>query len=228
VLTEGETRVKICGINDEAGFDAVVASGADWLGLNFFPASPRFVTPARAAALSARADAGPLLVGLFVEPSDADIEAVLAAVQLDILQLYAPRARVAALRARFALPVWRPIGVATRMDLPGDEPGIDGHLIESKPPPDATRPGGNAVAFDWTVTSGWPAPLPWLLAGGLTPDNVAAAISASGAAAVDVSSGVERARGVKDPALIAAFVAAARATPRPPFPAAAHAAAARA
>jgi phosphoribosylanthranilate isomerase len=203
--------VKICGISDAAGFDAAVAAGADWIGFVFFPPSPRFVTPSRAAALSARAG-GPERVGLFVDPSDSDIETVLAELPLDILQVHAAPARAAELRARFGIPVWRAIGVAERGDLPGAEPGIDAHLIDAKAPPDATRPGGNAVSFDWTLTSGWEAKLPWLLAGGLTPDNVATAIAASGAHAVDVSSGVERSKGAKDPALIAAFVANARAT----------------
>jgi phosphoribosylanthranilate isomerase len=208
--------VKICGINDAAGFDAAVAAGADWIGFVFFPPSPRFVTPPRAAALSARAG-GPRRVGLFVDPSDADIQAALAALPLDVLQVHAPSARAAELRSRFGIPIWRAIGVAERGDLPGAEPGIDAHLIDAKPPPGATRPGGNAISFDWTLTSGWEAKLPWLLAGGLTPDNVAMAIAASEANAVDVSSGVERAKGVKDPALIAAFVATAKATrPDPP------------
>ena len=108
------------------------------------------------------------------------------------------------------MPVWRAVGVATHADLPC-ETGADRLLIEAKPPADATRPGGNAIALDWCLLSGWPAPVPWLLAGGLTPANVAAAIRASGAPGVDVSSGVERSPGVKDPALIRAFVAAARA-----------------
>jgi len=207
-------RVKICGITEPAGFDAAVAAGADWIGLNFFPPSPRFVTPAQAASLSARA-AGPLRVGLFVDPVDADVARVLGVVALDILQIYAPALRVAALRERFGLPVWRAAGVAVRADLPGEEPGIDGHVIEPKAPPGATRPGGNAISLDWSITAGWEAKRPWLLAGGLTPENVTDAIAASGAGAVDVSSGVERERGVKDPALIKAFVARARTTPPP-------------
>ena len=203
--------VKICGIKSDVAFDAAVAARADWIGFNFFPPSPRFVTPAQAATLSARAS-GPLLVGLLVEPTDDDVQAALAALPLDTLQLYTSARRAAELRARFAIPVWRPVSIATCDDLPGAEPGIDGHLIEAKAPPGANRPGGNASRFDWSLTSGWQASLPWLLAGGLTPANVAEAIATSGARAVDVSSGVERTTGVKDPALIAAFVAAAKAT----------------
>jgi phosphoribosylanthranilate isomerase len=203
-------RVKICGLNDEPGFDAAVESGADWIGLNFFPASPRYVTPARAAALAARAPSGPPRIGLFVAPAEADIRAVLEEVRLDALQLYTDAATAAALRGRFGLPVWLAVGVSERADLPATAAGLDALLIEAKPPPGATRPGGNATTIDWALLAGWHAPCPWLLAGGLTPANVAAAIQASGAASVDVSSGVESAKGRKDSALIRAFIAAAR------------------
>jgi phosphoribosylanthranilate isomerase len=203
-------RVKICGITTEAGIDAATAAGADWIGLNFFPASPRFVAPARAADLAARPGA-PATVGLFVNPTDAEIAATLAALPLAILQLYTDAARAAEIRARFARPVWRAVGIAAPADLPPDDEDVDGWIIEAKAPPDATRPGGNALTFDWSILSGWHAPRPWLLAGGLTPDNVAAAIRATGAPGVDVSSGVEREKGIKDPTLVAAFIAAARA-----------------
>ncbi len=207
----GVTRVKICGINSPAAFDAVVEAGADWLAFNFFSRSPRFVTPEVAAALSARHAGGPLRVGLFVAPEADDIARVLDATPLDVLQIYAPEATVAALKAGFGLPVWSAIGVAARSDLPVTAGAADGLLIEAKPPQHATRPGGNAVTFDWSLTQGWTAPSPWLLAGGLTPENVAEAIRTSGAPAVDVSSGVESAPGLKDPARIRAFIAAARA-----------------
>jgi phosphoribosylanthranilate isomerase len=203
-------RVKICGINDASAFDAAVAAEADWIGFVFFPRSPRVLRPAAAASLSARHVGGPARVGLFVEPTDAEVAEALAAVRLDVLQLYVDAPRAAALRARFGVPVWRAVGVTEVADLPTQAAGADGFVVEPKPPPGATRPGGNAVALDWSLPSGWRAPAPWLLAGGLTPDNVAEAIRASGAVAVDVSSGVERGRGVKEPALIRAFVAAAR------------------
>ena len=206
-------RVKICGIADPAGFDAAVAAGADWIGFVFYPPSPRAVTPAQAAALSARHAGGPRRVGLFVSPTDDEVAAALAALRLDALQLYAPPPRAAELRARFGVKVWRAVGVTDRGDLPAEPEGADALVIEPKPPPGATRPGGNARALDWSLTAGWHAPLPWLLAGGLTQANVGAALAASGAAAVDVSSGVERRPGVKDPALIADFVAAARRGP---------------
>jgi phosphoribosylanthranilate isomerase len=203
-------RVKICGINDPEAFDTAVSAGADYVGFVFFPPSPRYVTPAQAAALSARHPGGPLRVGLFVDPTTEAIGAALDAVPLDVLQLYGP-ADIAALRARFALPVWRGVGVDTAADLPRETGGADALVLEAKPPPAATRPGGNAVRFDWSLLRDWIAPAPWILAGGLTPDNVAEAIRAAGATTVDVSSGVESARGVKDPALIRRFINLARA-----------------
>jgi phosphoribosylanthranilate isomerase len=204
-------RVKICGIKDAAGLDAAVEAGADWIGFNFFPPSPRYLTPVLARELAARHKDALPRVGLFVNPTEAMIAEVLEAVPLDILQLYGAGDALAALRARFGRPVWRPVGVATTDDLPTSLEGADALLVEAKPPPDATRPGGNAVCFDWTLTRAWHAPGRWLLAGGLDPDNVADAIRVSGAEAVDVSSGVERAKGVKDPALIQAFIRHARA-----------------
>jgi phosphoribosylanthranilate isomerase len=202
-------RVKICGINDPAGRDAALAAGADWLGFVFFPPSPRAVAPGLAATLAAGA---PARVGLFVAPSDDEVAAVLAAVRLDVLQVYASPERCAALRARFGVAVWRGVNVRAAADLPGTAAGLDGLVIEPAPPAGASRPGGNAAALDWSLLAGWRPPLPWLLAGGLTPGNVAAAIRATGAEAVDVSSGVETAPGRKHPDLIRAFVAAARGT----------------
>ena len=198
-------RVKICGINDPVAFDTVVAAGADYVGFNFFPPSPRFVTPVQAAELSARHPGGPLRVGLFVDPTTEAIAATLNAVRLDILQLYG-QVDFPGLRARFGLPVWRAVGIDAASDLPREPGGADALVLEAKPPPAATRPGGNALRFDWSLLHDWTAPAPWILAGGLTPDNVAAAIRATGATTVDVSSGVERTRGMKDPALIRRFI----------------------
>jgi len=205
--------VKICGINDGPGFDAALA--ADMLGFVFFPASPRAVTPAEAATLSARATGGPIRVGLFVDPDDALLQAVLATLPLGLIQLHGAEdpARCAAVRARFGLPVMKALGIAEPADLAvlaAFAPAVDRFLLDAKPPPGATLPGGNAAPFDWRITAGQAIPRPWLLAGGLTPATVAEAIRQSGAPGVDVSSGVERARGVKDPARIAAFIAAAR------------------
>jgi phosphoribosylanthranilate isomerase len=203
-------RVKICGINDEAAIDAAVSSGADWIGLNFFPPSPRFVTPAQARALSSRHRNGPPLVGLFVNPTEAAIAEVLDAVALDILQIYGAEVLLPSFRERFGRPIWRPVGVVTAADLPAALGAADALLVEAKAPPEATRPGGNALRFDWTLTQNWRSPGPWLLAGGLDPKNVAEAIRLSGTNAVDVSSGVERAKGVKSPEFIGACIRNAR------------------
>ncbi len=198
--------VKICGIRSSEAYEA--ALGADYVGFVFFPPSPRHVTAEQAAALTAAT--GPAKVGLFVDPSDDFVADVLAVVTLDILQVVAPASRSAALKAKFGLPVWRAVGIVIPMDLPNSMDGADALLLDSKPPPGASRPGGNAVAFDWSMLQGWQAPGFWLLAGGLHPGNLAAAIAATGAPGVDVSSGVERAPGIKDPALIEAFIQAAR------------------
>jgi phosphoribosylanthranilate isomerase len=205
------TRVKICGINDPVAFDTAVEAGADWIGFVFFPPSPRHVTPDAAAALSGRSAGGPPRIGLFVDPDIAAIETVLARVRLDGLQVYGASDRLRAIRSRFGIEVWRAVGVGAAADLPVDAMGADRLVIEAKPPTGADRPGGNATAFDWSIMQGWAAPAPWILAGGLTPGNVGEAIRATGAAAVDVSSGVEISRGVKHPALVRAFVGAAKA-----------------
>lgn len=203
---------KICGINDAAAMQAAAEAGADLVGFVFFPPSPRAVTPAEAAAI---ARPGPGKVGLFVDPADDDIAAVIAALPLDVIQLHGEEtpARCAAIRARFGLPVMKALGIASSADLDAladYAPMVDRFLLDAKAPPGAPLPGGNAAPFDWTLTAGRAIPRPWLLAGGLTPENVAQAIAVSSAPGVDVSSGVERARGVKDAARIAAFVAAAR------------------
>ena len=209
----GQIITKICGINDAAAMQAAVEAGADLVGFVFFPPSPRAVTPAQAAAI---AQPGPAKVGLFVDPAEDDIAAVLAALPLDVIQLHGEETptRCAAIRARFGLPVMKALGIASAADLDAladYAPVVDRFLLDAKAPPGAPLPGGNAAPFDWTLTAGRTIPRPWLLAGGLTPENVGQAIAVSGAPGVDVSSGVERARGVKDPARIAAFVAASRA-----------------
>ncbi len=203
-------EIKICGMRDPAALAAAAAAGADWVGFVFFPPSPRYITPAEAAALATHAPRGIGRVGLLVRPTDSEVEAVLSVVALDVLQIYAPAPRIAALRARFGLPVWYPVGISEMSDLPTEAHGADRLVLEAQPPPGATRPGGNAAHFDWSLLRGWTPPVPWLLAGGLTPGNVAGAVRDTGARAVDVSSGVESARGVKDPALIRDFVSAAR------------------
>ncbi|UPG73105.1 phosphoribosylanthranilate isomerase [Roseomonas gilardii subsp. gilardii] len=211
--------VKVCGINAPDAMEAVREARAEMLGFVFFPPSPRAISPERAAGLSAlappAAEGGPRRVGLFVDPSEEEVAAVLAALPLDMLQLHGAETpeRCAALRARFGLPVMKALGIASAEDfaaLADYAPVVDRFLLDAKPPTGGDAlPGGNAVSFDWRLLAGRNIPRPWLLAGGLTPANVAAAVRQAGAPGVDASSGLEHARGVKDPALIAAFVRAA-------------------
>jgi phosphoribosylanthranilate isomerase len=205
-------RVKICGITTPPAYRAAVEAGADWIGFNFFPRSPRHITPEQAESITGLR--GPPRVGLFVEPDMVTIERTLAVFRLDILQIYASAVTCWAIAARFGLPVWRAVGVAAAADLPRTNEGLAGFVIEAKAPQGADRPGGNATAFDWTITGNWQSPAPWLLGGGLRPDNVATAIALSGAEAVDVSSGVEDRPGHKSPDLIRAFITAAK-SPHP-------------
>jgi phosphoribosylanthranilate isomerase len=207
-------QVKICGLTRPQDMAAVAAAGAAFAGLNFFAKSPRFVTPAQARALSLAAPVGLARVGLFVDAGDDLIDAVLAEAPLDMLQLHGhePPERVRALRARHSLPVIKVVGIAGPEDLAALTVYgrvADLLLVDAKPPRDAVLPGGNGLRFDWRLIAGRRWPVPWMLAGGLTPENVAEAIALTGAPAVDVASGVESAPGVKDADRIAAFCAAA-------------------
>lgn len=208
-------EVKICGVNSPEALAWAAEAGADFVGFVFFPPSPRAVTPEQAGSISASLAGGPRRVGLFVDPGDALLEAAIAAAPLDVIQLHGEEtpARLAEIRARFGVPVMKAIGIATEADLAQIAeyaPVADRLLLDAKPPPDAVLPGGNAAPFEWRLARLAAIPKPWLLAGGLTPGNVAEAIAASGAPGVDVSSGVERMRGVKDSDLIRAFIQAAR------------------
>jgi phosphoribosylanthranilate isomerase len=212
--------VKICGLTRPADVDAVAAAGAAYAGFVFFPRSPRHLTPAAARALALAVPPGIVKVALTVDADDAVLEAILAEVPVDMLQLHGHEspARVAAMRARFGLPVMKAVGVAGPEDLPA----LDAHarvadqiLVDAKPPAGAALPGGNGLAFDWRLIAGRRWPVPWMLAGGLTERSVAEAIRLTGARQVDVSSGVETAPGVKDAAAVAGFVAAAQAAGRP-------------
>ena len=186
------------------------------VGFVFFPPSPRAVTANQAGVLARSYADGPQRVGLFVDPDDAMLAATLAEVPLDILQLHGEEtpARAGEIRARFGKPVMKALGIGSKADLarlPEYADQVDYFLLDARPPRGSALPGGNALAFDWALMQGEEPPRPWLLAGGLTPANVARAIAASGAKGVDVSSGVEKARGIKDPAAIAAFIANAKA-----------------
>ena len=210
--------VKICGIGDVPALDAAIEGGARYVGFVFFPASPRYVTPDRAAALAARLPDDVIAVALAVDPDDALIADLDAVTGIGMYQLHGDEApaRVRAVRERTGKPVMKAVKVAGRADLDAADAYLDAAdmlLFDAKAPADMTGalPGGNALAFDWTILGGRRWPLPWMLSGGLDPDNVAEAIRISGAPAVDVSSGVESAPGVKDPGRIRAFLAAVRA-----------------
>ena len=207
-------RVKICGLREAGHLAAAAKAGAAYVGLNFFARSPRFVTLEEARALAVGAPEGLCKVALTVDADDAAMDAILAAVPVDMLQLHGHEtpARVAELRARHGLPVMKVVGVSDAGDLAqiaGYEAVADQIMVDAKPPKGAVLPGGNGVAFDWGLIAGRRWTKPWMLAGGLTAGNVAEAIRLTGARQVDVSSGVETAPGVKDAGMIAAFVAAA-------------------
>jgi phosphoribosylanthranilate isomerase len=207
--------VKICGLSTALTLDAALEAGADMVGFVFFSKSPRYIDWATARALGRHAEGRAKIVALSVDDDDDTLKRIVDALSPDLLQLHGSEtpARVKEIGELFARPTMKAIGVATRADLAAAaayEGVADMLLIDAKPPKDAVLPGGNGRPFDWRLTQDFHAPLPWLLSGGLEPDNVEAAIALSGARGVDVSSGVERAPGVKDPARIRAFVAAAR------------------
>jgi phosphoribosylanthranilate isomerase len=207
------TAIKFCGLTQAADIDAAVAAGARYVGFVFFEKSPRHLSREAARALALAVPPGVMKVALTVNADDALLDDILAQVPLDMLQLHGkePPERVAEVRARHGLPVMKAVGVATGDDLPALETygGVaDQLLVDAKPPPGAALPGGNGLAFDWRLIAGRRWPVPWMLAGGLTPANVAQAVAMTGARQVDVSSGVERAPGVKDAALMADFAAA--------------------
>ena len=211
-----DTRVKICGLTMAQDVQAAAAAGATYVGFVFFEKSPRHLSPDAARALAIEVPTGIAKVALVVDASNAALDTLTGTVPLDMLQLHGHEtpARVAEIRARYGLPVMKAIGIADKSDLAQIDTYAevaDQLLIDAKPPRGADRPGGNAAAFDWSLIAGRDWPLPWLLAGGLTPDNVAEAVTRTGARQVDVSSGVEQAPGRKDQDRIRAFIAAARA-----------------
>ncbi len=209
-------EVKICGIRTPEVLDAATEGGARYVGFVFYPRSPRAVDPATAAELARRVPTGVRSVGLFVDPTDAALEAVLTRVPLDMIQLSGdePPARVHAIRRRWGLPVMKavPVGEAADLDrADGYAELVERLLFDARPPRDpAALPGGNGMPFDWRLMAGRAWPVPWMLAGGLRPDNLEAAVAATGALAVDVSSGVEERPGHKTPERVLAFLEAAR------------------
>ena len=205
---------KICGVNAPEAAAAAIAGGASHIGLNFYPPSPRYVSPSEAAALAAGVPPAVCRVGLFVDADDDTLGATLDEVGLDLLQLHGDESveRVSAVRQRFGIDVMKAIRVAGPDDIA--QAGAfaevaDWLLFDARAPEDMVDalPGGNALSFDWRLIAGQSWPVPWMLSGGLEAGNVAEAVAVSGAPVVDVSSGIEDRRGHKSPEMIAAFLA---------------------
>lgn len=207
--------VKICGLTDEAAVAAAVEGGAAMTGFVFFPASPRHLTPRRAAELTGRVPGHVVKVGLVVDAGDDLLADIAATAGIDMLQLHGSETpeRTAEVRTRFGFPVMKVLPIANPGDVAAArayEDVADRLMFDARPPEGASRPGGNARPFDWELLRGESWAKPWLLAGGLTAENLGLAVGASGARAVDVSSGVEDAPGRKNPDKIRAFLAAAK------------------
>ncbi|WP_324698678.1 phosphoribosylanthranilate isomerase [Novosphingobium sp. RL4] len=206
--------IKICGISTPEALEAAIRARAAHAGFVFFPRSPRNVTPAQAALLSQQAGSRIGKVGLFVDADDAAIAEAVAGARLDALQLHGSESpeRAAALRDRFGIAVWKALSVATAEDAARAAAyagAVDLVLFDAKTPK-GSLPGGMGLSFDWSLVADWKGPVPWGLAGGLTPDNVAQAIRMTRTPLVDTSSGVESAPGVKDLDRIDAFARAVR------------------
>ncbi len=202
---------KICGLSTPETLDAAIKGGASHVGFVFFAPSPRNLTFDKARELSVRVPEHVSKVGVFVNPDDTLLDAAIAAGQLDALQLHnTTPERTAAIKAR-GLEVWAVVAVKTRDDLSVTRNYLhaaDKILYDAKTPDDASRPGGMGLRFDWSLLDGFRHPLPWALSGGLSAQNVAEAARSTGAALIDVSSGVESTPGVKDVDKIAAFLKA--------------------
>jgi len=210
-------EAKICGLSTPETLDVAVAEGAAFVGFVFFPRSPRNVSLPQAAALAARVPEGVRRVGLLVNADDGFLAELVRQVPLELLQLHGSETpeRVAAIRERTGKAVMKVLHLAEAADLAavaGYLPVADRLMFEAKPPASMSNalPGGNALAFDWSLLAGRSFARPWMLAGGLNVGNLKEAATTSGARAVDVSSGVESAPGVKDPAKIRDFLRAAR------------------
>lgn len=208
---------KICGLSEPDSLRAAVTGGARYVGFVFYPPSPRAVAPALAGDLARLVPTGVRSVGLFVDPDDEYLEHVISQVPLDLIQLHGkedPR-RIAAIKARYRMPVMKAVKIGGPEDLAAAlevAEVADRLLFDAKPPAKVSAlPGGNGIAFDWTLLAGRSWPKPWMLSGGLTPANVAEAVRVTGATEVDVSSGVEDRPGHKDVALVHAFLDAVHA-----------------
>ena len=209
------TRVKICGLKTEAALEAALSAGADYVGFVFFPPSPRNLSLDVAKALAERARGRAKIVTLMVDPDDALIATIADAVAPDLLQLHGRESpeRVAQVKARWGVPAMKAIPIESAEDAQAAvryREVADLVLFDARAPADSTRPGGNGAPFDWRSLLGVEAGLPFVLSGGLTPDNVGEAIRITGAPIVDVSSGVESRPGEKDPDLIRRFLRAAK------------------
>lgn len=208
-------QTKICGISTPEALHAAIEGGAGWVGFVFFPRSPRHLTVETAGRLAAQARGRVKIVALAVDPSDALVDEIASGLRPDLFQLHGgetpARVREIGQRAGAGLIKALPVAEAADVDAAGPYEGLVDHLLfDAKPSADATRPGGVGVRFDWSVMAGRRFARPWFLAGGLDPWNLTEAVEQSGAPLLDVSSGVERGPGLKDPALIAAFLDAAR------------------
>jgi phosphoribosylanthranilate isomerase len=209
------TRVKICGVRTRSDVAAACDAGAAYVGFNFVKRSKRFIELEAARDLAIDMPVGVAKVGLVLDAGDAELDAIAEAVPLDMIQLHGHETpeRVNAVKARYGLPVMKAIGIADRADLDDLDQFAkvaDQLLVDTKPPKGGDLPGGTGLSFDWRLIANRRWAVPWMLAGGLTPDNVAEAIALTGARQVDVASGVESAPGVKDTALIKAFIEATK------------------
>ena len=210
-----DLHVKFCGLQSADDVSAAASAGARYVGFVFFEKSPRNLSLQRAASLALEVPLGLCKVALTVNADDAFLDALTNVVAVDMLQLHGSEtpARVTEIKQRYGLPVMKAVGIAQAEDLPQLDAYMnvtDQILVDAKPPKGSALPGGNGLAFDWRLLAGRSWPKPWMLAGGLTPENVAEAARMTGARQVDVSSGVESSPGVKDAGLIAAFGKAAK------------------
>ncbi|WP_299830050.1 phosphoribosylanthranilate isomerase [uncultured Roseobacter sp.] len=211
-----DVSVKICGLRTPEDVAAVAGAGASYCGFTFFTKSPRSIGFDDARALAIASPPGLAKVALTVDADDAFLDDLTRQVPLDMLQLHGHETpeRVAAVKARYGLPVMKAVGIADADDLAELDRYLkvaDQILVDAKPPKTSELPGGNGLTFDWRLVAGRRWPVPWMLAGGLTPDNVAEAIALTGAKQVDVASGVESAPGIKDHDMVRSFVHAAKA-----------------